>query len=94
MALTKAHKVRGASFAQYWLELRMPDLPDTFAPGWPGIPVHWTSSAKSGVGTAVSRDSRVRLTSSRSRGFQIVVPPFTKKASAVRAFASKTWARL
>jgi glucoamylase len=35
---------------------------DTFAPGWPGIPARWTSSAKSGVGTAVSRDSRVWFT--------------------------------
>jgi glucoamylase len=33
-----------------------------FAPGWPGIPGRWTSSAKSGVGTAVSRDSRVWFT--------------------------------
>ena len=37
----------------------MPDVQDTFAPGWPGIPARWTSSAKTGVGTAVSRDSRV-----------------------------------
>jgi glucoamylase len=34
----------------------------TFAPGWPGIPGRWTSSAKSGVGTAASRDSRVWFT--------------------------------
>ena len=26
---------------------------DTYAPGWPGIPGRWTSSAKSGVGTAL-----------------------------------------
>ncbi len=32
------------------------------APGWPGIPGRWTSSAKSGVGTAASRDSRVWFT--------------------------------
>src|SRR2546426_569903 len=32
------------------------------APGWPGIPARWTSSAKSGVGTAVTRDSRVWFT--------------------------------
>jgi len=31
----------------------------TSAPGWPGIPARWTSSAKSGLGTAVTRDSRV-----------------------------------
>jgi glucoamylase len=36
----------------------------TFAPGWPGIPARWTSSAKSGVGTAASRDSRVWFTMS------------------------------
>ena len=33
-----------------------------FAPGWPGIPARWTSSAKSGLGTAVSRDSHVWFT--------------------------------
>ena len=33
-----------------------------FAPGWPGIPARWTSSAKTGLGTAVSRDSRVWFT--------------------------------
>lgn len=32
------------------------------APGWPGIAPRWTSSAKSGIGTAVSRDSRVWFT--------------------------------
>jgi glucoamylase len=35
---------------------------DTFAPGWPGIPARWTSSAKSGLGTSTSRDSRVWFT--------------------------------
>ncbi len=33
-----------------------------FAPGWPGIPARWTSSAKSGVGTALSPLSRVWFT--------------------------------
>ena len=36
--------------------------PWTFAPGWPGIPARWTSSAKSGLGTSISRDSRVWFT--------------------------------
>ena len=40
----------------------MVDEPSTFAPGWPGIPGRWTSSVKSGVGTAASRDSRVWFT--------------------------------
>jgi glucoamylase len=39
----------------------MPEL-ETFADGWPGIAPRWTSSAKSGIGTAVSRDSRVWFT--------------------------------
>lgn len=30
-----------------------------YAPGWPGIPAKWTSSAKSGVGTALNAASRV-----------------------------------
>jgi glucoamylase len=32
------------------------------APGWPGIPPRWTSSAKSGLGTALSQVSRVWFT--------------------------------
>jgi glucoamylase len=32
------------------------------APGWPGISPRWTSSAKSGVGTALNRSSRVWFT--------------------------------
>jgi Glucodextranase, domain N len=29
------------------------------APGWPGSPPRWTSSAKSGLGTALTASSRV-----------------------------------
>jgi len=36
----------------------------TDAPGWPGIPPRWTSSAKTGVGTALSPVSRVWFTTS------------------------------
>ena len=32
------------------------------APGWPGIQPRWTSSAKSGVGTAMLETSRVWFT--------------------------------
>lgn len=32
------------------------------APGWPGIPARWTSSAKSGVGTSRGPASRVWFT--------------------------------
>src|SRR5664279_813597 len=32
---------------------------DSYAPGAPGIPARWTSSAKSGVGTALSGRSRI-----------------------------------
>src|SRR4026208_753764 len=37
-------------------------MTDTFAPVWPGIPARWTSRAKSGPVTAVSRESRVWFT--------------------------------
>ena len=33
-----------------------------YAPGWPGIPPRWTSSAKSGVGTALNQHSKVWYT--------------------------------
>lgn len=35
---------------------------DSFAPGWPGIEPRWTSSAKSGIGTALNPHSRVWYT--------------------------------
>lgn len=34
----------------------------SYAPGWPGITPRWTSSAKSGIGTALSGSSRVWFT--------------------------------
>src|SRR3984885_10965063 len=33
-----------------------------YAPGWPGIPPRWTSSAKVGVGTALNQHSKVWFT--------------------------------
>ncbi len=44
------------------------------APGWPGISARWTSSAKTGVGTAVSRDSRVWFTLSHGILNEIYYP--------------------
>ncbi len=35
---------------------------DQYAPGWPGIPARWSSSAKSGVGTAINPRSLVWFT--------------------------------
>ena len=40
----------------------MTDSPARHAPGWPGIPPRWTSSAKSGVGTALNQHSKVWFT--------------------------------
>jgi glucoamylase len=40
----------------------MTDFPIRYAPGWPGIPPRWTSSAKSGVGTALNQHSKVWFT--------------------------------
>lgn len=37
-------------------------MSDAFAPGWPGIEPRWTSSAKSGVGTALNQTSRLWFT--------------------------------
>ncbi len=51
----------------------MPEA-DTGAPGWPGIAPRWTSSAKSGIGTAVSRDSRVWFTLSHGILNEIYYP--------------------
>ena len=39
----------------------MTDAP-RYAPGWPGIPPRWTTSAKSGLGTSLRTDSRVWFT--------------------------------
>jgi glucoamylase len=45
-----------------------------FAPGWPGLPARWTSSAKSGVGTALTRISRVWFTTSHGIIDEIYYP--------------------
>src|SRR5665213_1349214 len=44
------------------------------APGWPGIPARWTSSAKSGVGTAATARSRVWFTLSHGILNEIYYP--------------------
>ena len=44
------------------------------APGWPGIPPRWTSSAKSGLGTAVGHDSRVWFTVSHGIVNEVYYP--------------------
>ena len=51
-----------------------PEQSSPFAPGWPGIPARWTSSAKSGLGTATSRDSRVWFTLSHGVLNEIYYP--------------------
>ena len=40
----------------------MSDSATRYAPGWPGIPPRWTSSAKTGVGTALNQHSKVWFT--------------------------------
>ncbi len=42
--------------------------------GWPGIPPRWTSSAKSGIGTAISSSSRVWFTLSHGIFNEIYYP--------------------
>lgn len=46
----------------------------TYAPGWPGSPARWTSSAKSGVGTSLSPASRVWFTISHGILNEIYYP--------------------
>lgn len=50
------------------------DIPERYAPGWPGIPARWTSSAKSCVGTALSNKSRVWFTLSHGIFNEIYYP--------------------
>ncbi len=50
------------------------DTADRNAPGWPGIPARWTSSAKSGVGTALGNKSRVWFTLSHGIFNEIYYP--------------------
>ncbi len=40
----------------------MSNSPVRYAPGWPGIPPRWTSSAKTGAGTALNQHSKVWFT--------------------------------
>lgn len=40
----------------------MSDSAARYAPGWPGIPPRWTSSAKTGAGTALNQHSKVWFT--------------------------------
>ncbi len=47
---------------------------NSYAPGWPGSPARWTSSAKSGVGTSLSRASRVWFTMSHGILNEIYYP--------------------
>jgi glucoamylase len=45
-----------------------------FAPGWPGIPARWTSSAKTGIGTALSRESNLWFTLSHGIVNEVFYP--------------------
>ena len=45
-----------------------------YAPGWPGIEPRWTSSAKSGIGTALNQHSRVWFTMSHGILNEIYFP--------------------
>jgi glucoamylase len=47
---------------------------EKFAPGWPGIESRWTSSAKTGIGTALNQHSRVWFTLSHGILNEIYFP--------------------
>ena len=52
----------------------MSDSPIRYAPGWPGIPPRWTSSAKMGAGTALNQHSKVWFTLSHGILNEIYFP--------------------
>jgi glucoamylase len=51
-----------------------------YAPGWPGIPARWTSSAKSGVGTSLNPNSRIWFTISHGILNEVYYPRIDKAA--------------
>ena len=50
------------------------ESPERYAPGWPGIPARWTSSAKSGVGASFGSRSRIWFTLSHGIFNEIYYP--------------------
>src|ERR1700674_1797904 len=52
----------------------MTDSSTRYAPGWPGIPPRWTSSAKTGVGTALNQHSKVWFTISHGIVNEVYFP--------------------
>ena len=54
----------------------MADLTTNYAPGWPGIPPRWTSSAKTGAGTALNQHSKVWFNISHGILNEIYFPRF------------------
>lgn len=52
----------------------MSDQPIAYAPGWPGIEPRWTSSAKTGLGTALNLHSKVWFTLSHGILNEIYFP--------------------
>jgi glucoamylase len=56
------------------MEIRMSDRSERFAPGWPGIPPRWTSSAKTGIATSLTPENRVWFTLSHGILNEIYYP--------------------
>lgn len=56
------------------MAVSVPQVSEAVAPGWPGIPARWTSSAKTGLGTALGRESRVWFTLSHGILNEIYYP--------------------
>jgi glucoamylase len=54
--------------------LFMSDSSTRYAPGWPGIAPRWTSSAKTGVGTALNQHSKVWFTLSHGIVNEVYFP--------------------
>src|SRR6266576_5214079 len=52
----------GSRYSPTIIVTTRPEHTQSCTPGWPGIAARWTSSAKSGVGTALGTGSRVWFT--------------------------------
>ena len=66
---------------------------DNFAPGRPGSPPRWTSSAKSGVGTALNSQSRVWFTLSHGIFNEVYYPRVDQACIRDMGLISKALAR-
>ena len=65
-----------------------------YAPGWPGIPPRWTSSAKIGVGTALNQHSKVWFTLSHGILNEVYFPRVDQACTRDLGLHGHRWQRV